>query len=190
MVTDHEVRAEIHASEPQLSSCYGYWEQQENPLLWYLDYFHAIMFRAIRKSMIKLIIASYSEQQGNQCSSYLWHCIQSNKEINDKVNYSNMEIYAQFQAPIFWKLWIWAKFWDQTWKNKTATLINALIGSIFWNKDISCHHTIKRSQHTPNTFHFQDHEQCISWPSMCSTLRNKWSICGFRSWIFVNNCTL
>ena len=46
----------------------------------------------------------------------------------------------QFQGLIFfWKFGIWAKFPDQTWKNKNATLINALIASIFWNKNISCH---------------------------------------------------
>ena len=50
---------------------------------------------------------------------------------------------TQFQGPRFWKHGIWAKFRDQTWKNKNATLKNALIGSIFWNKNISRHGTFR-----------------------------------------------
>ena len=48
----------------------------------------------------------------------------------------------QFQEPIFWKHGILAKFPDQTGKNKNATLINALIGRIFWNTNNLCHGTI------------------------------------------------
>ena len=40
----------------------------------------------------------------------------------------------QFQGAIFWKHLIWAKFPDQTWKTKKATLMNALIESILWIK--------------------------------------------------------
>ena len=49
----------------------------------------------------------------------------------------------QFQGPIFWKLWILAKLPNQTWGKKNATLINALIRSIFCNKNISCQGTFK-----------------------------------------------
>ena len=49
----------------------------------------------------------------------------------------------QFEGPILLKLGISAKFSDQTWKNLNATSINALIGSIFWNTNISCHGTFK-----------------------------------------------
>ena len=42
----------------------------------------------------------------------------------------------QFQGPIFWKLNISAKFNNQSLKKENATLINALIGSILWNKNM------------------------------------------------------
>ena len=38
-----------------------------------------------------------------------------------------------------------ANFPTKLEKKKNATLINALIGSIFWNKNISCHDTFKKS---------------------------------------------
>ena len=49
----------------------------------------------------------------------------------------------QFQGPVFLETWDLSQISWPNLKNKNATLINALIGNIFWNKNISCHDTFK-----------------------------------------------
>ena len=70
--------------------------------------------------------------------------IRENSRISGAGNRSaTRKSMPQFQGPIFWKLGIWAKFPEQTLKNKNATLIHALIGSIFCNKNILCDDSFK-----------------------------------------------
>ena len=71
------------------------------------------VFRATRKSMLKVIRATRKSM-------------------------------PQFQGPIFFgNLGFEPNVLTKLEKNKNDTLINALIGSIFWNKNISCHDTFK-----------------------------------------------
>ena len=94
-----------------------------------------IVFRATRK-----LVLWYLEQQENSCLVF-----RATRKSMLKVIRTTRKSTPQFQGPFFfWKIEIWAKFPDQTWKNKNTTLINALIVSIFWNKNILCHDTFKR----------------------------------------------
>ena len=90
-------------------------------------------FRATRKVMLW-----YLEQQVNSC-----YCIQSNKEINAKGNQSNKEIHAQVSGTNILETWNLSQISQPNLKKQNATLINPLIGSIFWNKNILCPRTFQ-----------------------------------------------
>ena len=90
-----------------------------------------MVFRATRK-----IILWYLEQQENSCFVF-----RATRKSMLKVIRVTRKSMPQFQGPIFFKLRIRAKISDQTLKKQKCYLINALIGSIFWNKNISCHDT-------------------------------------------------
>ena len=94
-----------------------------------------IAFRATRKLMLW-----YLEQPENPCFVF-----RATRKSMLKVIRATRKSTLQFQGPIFWKLGIGAKFPNQTGKNMDASLINTLIWSIFWNKNISCHNTLKLS---------------------------------------------
>ena len=80
-----------------------------------------MVFRAISKLML-----SYSEQQ----------------EKNAKGNKSNKEIHGPVSGKnIFGNFGFEPNFPTKLEKTKITTLINASIGSIFWNKNMSCHNT-------------------------------------------------
>ena len=85
-------------------------------MLWYLEQQETsrFVFRATRKSMLKVIRAT-------------------------------KKIHAPVSGTVFivGNLGVEPNFPTKLEKNKNANLINALIGSIFWNKNISCHNTFK-----------------------------------------------
>ena len=91
------------------------------------------VIRAIRKLMLW-----YLEQKANSC-----YGIQSNKEIHANGNSSNKEINAPVSGTNFFfgNFGFEPNFPTKLEKNQNVALINALIGSIFWNKNISCHGT-------------------------------------------------
>ena len=89
-----------------------------------------MVLRATRKLMLW-----YLEQLVNSC-----YRIQSNQEINAKCNQSDKDFHAPVSGTNIGDL---SQISRPYLKNKRVTLINALIGSIFWNKNISCHGTFK-----------------------------------------------
>ena len=72
--------------------------------------------------------------------SLVCYCIYSNKEINAKCMYSNYEIYALVSGTNILNL---SQIFRPNLKGQNTTLMNALIGSIFLNKNIPCHGTFK-----------------------------------------------
>ena len=105
------------------------------------------VIRATRKPML-FGIQSNKKTYGMvfRATRKLMFCIQSNKGINAKGNQSNKEIHAPVSGTNFFgNLGFELNFPTKLEKNKNATLMNALIGSIFWNKNISCHNTFKKN---------------------------------------------
>ena len=91
-----------------------------------------MVFRATRKLMLW-----YLEQQENSCFAF-----RATRKSMLKVIRATRKYMPQFQGPIFLETWNSSQIsLPNLKKNKNATLINALIGSIFWNKNISCHDT-------------------------------------------------
>ena len=64
-----------------------------------------------------------------------------------KVIRASRKSMPQFQQPFFFlETWDLSQISRPNMKNKNATIINALIGSIFWNKNISCYETIRSAK--------------------------------------------
>ena len=124
-----------------------------------------MVFRATRKLMLW-----YLEQQENSCFVF-----RAKRKSMLKVIRATRKSMPQFQEPFFfWKLRIWVKFPNQTWNNRNATLINSLIGSIFWNRNISCHDTVKLTAR-------QSRLAVISWAQRWVSTGDvlQWSACSY-----------
>ena len=90
-----------------------------------------MVFRATRKLMLW-----YLEQQENSCFVF-----RATRKLMLKVIRATRKSMPQFQRPIFLETWDMSQITQPNLKKKNATLINAIIGSIFCNKNISCHDT-------------------------------------------------